>query len=95
MGWAEAQDLQIFRDPAPSPVNLGAEERPVRAVLPSALEEALPGPSLQAPHTGLVSCPLPHTSSLPSTLLQNEQGGVGGRVHLGPPTYCYMTLEMS
>lgn len=55
-GWAEAKDLQIFRAPTPSPVNLGAEERPVRAALPSALEEALPGPSVQAPYrTGILS----------------------------------------
>lgn len=50
----------MFTAPTPSPVNLGAEERPVRAALSSALEEALLTPPSR-PQAGLMFIPVsPH-----------------------------------
>lgn len=59
----------MFRAPTPFPSNLGAEERPVRPTLSSALEEALPGTLHPGPKQDWCSFLCPHTSSLPSTLL--------------------------
>lgn len=55
----------MFTAPTPSPVNLGAEERPVRAAVSSALEEALLHPSIQAAsRTHVHSCVPTHPAFL-------------------------------
>lgn len=72
----------MFTVPTPSPANLGAEERPVRAALSSELEKAIPDPFHPEAKQDWYSLLCPHTSVFlqPCCKIRGAKG-----VHVGPP----------